>query len=340
MREHTVRLKIFIVLSLAALLFLFFLNIASGSVAISASDLIDGLFFRRGDETLLRILWDIRMPRMIAAMVLGGALSVSGYLLQTFFGNPIAGPYVLGISSGSKLCVALLLVFSVSYGGIVGSAQMILAAFFGAMLSMGFVLLIAGKVRSQSVLVICGIMIGYICSAITEFVITFSEDSNIVNLHNWSQGSFASISWDNVRAMSIMVFAALAVTFFLSKPIGAYLLGESYAANMGVRIKPLRAALILLSSILSATVTAFAGPISFVGVAVPHIIRSILKTTKPMVMIPSCFIMGAVFCLLCDYLARMVFAPVEMNISSVTAVFGAPVVIVMMLKRKGRLSDD
>ena len=192
------------------------------------------------------------------------------------------------------------------------------------------------KVNQMSMLVISGIMIGYICSAVTDFVVTFADDSNIVNLHNWSMGSFSGTTWENVSTMTVVVMTALIITFLMSKPIGAYQLGEGYAQNMGVNIKAFRIALILLSSILSACVTAFAGPISFVGIAVPHLVKSLLKTSKPLLVIPACFLGGAVFCLFCDLIARTVFAPTELSISSVTAVFGAPIVIYIMIHRKKR----
>ena len=179
-------------------------------------------------------------------------------------------------------------------------------------------------------------MIGYICSAITDFLVTFADDANIVNLHNWSRGSFSSVSWGDVRVMTAVVLTAAALVFLLSKPIGAYQLGESYAQNMGVNILAFRAALILLSSVLSACVTAFAGPISFVGIAVPHLVKRGLNTSKPLVVIPATFLGGAVFCMFCDLIARTAFAPTELNISTVSSVFGAPVVIFMMLRRSGR----
>ena len=172
------------------------------------------------------------------------------------------------------------------------------------------------------------------CSAITDFVVTFAEDSNIVNLHNWSLGSFSGMSWDNVTVMAAVVGATVALTVFMSKPIGAYQMGEVYARNMGVNVKRFRVALILLSSVLSACVTAFAGPISFVGIAVPHLMKNLFRTAKPLVMIPACFLGGAVFCLFCDFIARTAFAPTDLSISSVTAVFGAPIVIYMMITRR------
>ena len=311
------------------------LNICIGSVSIPVFDILASIQGKTIENA--RILWDIRMPRMLAALILGGALGLAGYLLQTFFHNPIAGPFVLGISSGAKMTVSVVMVFLMGQAISVSSGMMIVAAFVGAMISMGFVLMVSRKVDSMSMLVVAGVMIGYICSAITELVVTFADDAQIVNLHNWSLGSFSGMSWGNVQVMAVVVLITMVIVFFMSKPIGAYQLGEVYAQNMGVNIKLFRIGLILLSSILSACVTAFAGPISFVGIAVPHIVKSLLKTARPLLVIPACFLGGAVFCLFCDLIARTVFAPTELSISSVTAVFGAPVVIYIMIRRQQRV---
>ena len=321
-------------ISMALLLLICFIfSLGVGSADITVSEIIKSMI-SPGDVQFGKIIISIRLPRIIAAVILGGALSVSGYLLQIFFGNPIAGPYVLGISSGAKLFVAICMVVLVGQGVYISSFIMVVAAFIGSLLAMGIVMMLAGKVRNMSLLVVCGVMIGYICSAVTEFIITFANDSNIVNLHNWSLGSFSGISWEHVIISVIIVTVALVLSFVMSKPIGAYQLGEAYARNMGVNIKHLRVILILLSSILSATVTAFAGPISFVGIAVPHIMRGAMKTAKPIIMIPACFFGGAIITLLCDCIARTAFAPTEVSISAVTAVFLAPVVIYMLVARR------
>lgn len=321
-------------LLIVLLILLICVNICAGSVQIKILDVIHILLSRQQDSTTYDIIWQIRFPRAVAAMLLGGGLALSGYLLQTFFHNPIAGPFVLGISSGAKLIVSISMILFISRGILLNSFMLIFSAFIGAMISMGFVLIISRKIKKSSMLVIGGIMIGYICSAITDIIITFANDSDIVNLHNWSMGSFSGMTWNNVLTISIVILTVTLITFIYSKPIGAYQMGETYAQNMGVNIMSFRVILVLLSSILSACVTAFAGPISFVGIAVPQLIKNLFKTSKPIFMIPGCFLGGGVFCLFCDLIARVLFAPTEMSISTVTAVFGAPVVIFIIIKKK------
>jgi len=311
------------------------INIYSGSVTITPEEVFEVLFRRVGEETAqYRIIWQIRLPRIFLSALLGGALALSGFLLQTFFRNPIAGPYVLGISSGAKMVVALVMIYFLGRFREVSSSVLILAALFGSLMVTGFILLLSRKLRQMPILLIAGIMVGYICSAVTDFVVTFADDSDIVNLHNWSLGSFSSVGWSNVHTAFWIVSVAFLLTFLLSKPIGAFQMGEAYAQSVGVNIRLLRVAVILLSSILTACVTAFAGPISFVGIAVPFLIKKVLHTAKPIIVIPTLYLGGAVFCMLCDLIARTAFAPTELNVSTVTAVFGAPIVILIMLKKR------
>lgn len=326
----------FILLGVGVLVFLI-LNCCIGSVKIPMADIISAV---KGNEIEnSRILWDIRLPRAFAAMILGGALALAGYLLQSFFHNPIAGPFVLGISSGAKMVVAIVMVFLMGQAVRVSSAVLIIAAFIGAMISMGFVLLMSKRVNNMSMLVVSGVMIGYICSAITEFIVTFANDADIVNLHNWSRGSFSGMNWNQVAVMAVVIAVTSIAVFMLAKPLSAYELGEAYARNMGVNVRVLRVMLVILSSLLSACIVAFAGPISFVGIAAPHLVKSLLKTTKPILMIPACFLGGSLFCMFCDLLARTLLTPTELSISTVTAVFGAPVVLWVMIRRnKERLA--
>ena len=323
---------VFLIL-LAAFCVIVVLNINIGSVPIPVSKIAKIIFTGEGDARQVAIIWKIRLPRILMAAILGGALSLSGFLLQTFFSNPIAGPFVLGISSGAKMVVALTMIFFLGRFGAVSSWTLVIAAFIGSLISVGFILLLSRRLKHMAILLVGGIMIGYICSAVTDFVITFAEDADIVNLHGWSLGSFSGTSWEGVAVAAVLIGITSVLVFFLSKPIGAYQLGEAYAQSMGVNIRAFRVTLIVLSSLLSACVTAFAGPISFVGIAVPHLVKRSLNTSKPLIVIPATFLGGAVFCMACDLIARTVFAPTELNISTVTSVFGAPVVIAMMMKR-------
>ena len=304
-----------------------------GSVSIAPGKVAE-ILLGGGSGAERNILTQIRLPRMCMTVLLGGALAVSGYLLQTFFGNPIAGPYVLGISSGAKLAVCAALLFVAGGERQSSGLLMILAAFAGALVTTGAIVLLSHRVRHMASLLAAGIMVGYICNAVTDFLVTFAEDAQIVNLRGWSQGTFSGMAWGDVAAAAVIVTAAMIFTVLCSKPIGAFELGEAYAASMGVDVKRYRVILILLSSLLSACVTAFAGPVSFVGIAVPFLMRKLLRSSRPPVMVPACFLSGAVFCLYSDLIARMAFAPTELGISTVTSLLGAPVVINMLAVRK------
>ncbi len=328
-----VRIAAAFLLLIVLLLLSLIWSACSGSVSVPLMEFLQELREPKLRGMAWTIIWEIRLPRALAALILGGALALSGYLLQTFFHNPIAGPFVLGISSGSKLLVALVMVGFLEWNITINSGMLVAAAFAGALLSMLFVLLVARKMEQMAMLIVGGVMIGYICSAITDFVVTFASDADIVNLHNWSRGSFSGMTWENVAVMAGVTFVSAAAVFLLSKPIGAYQMGETYAKSMGVNVAYLRFFMVILSSILSGCVAAFAGPVSFVGIAVPHLIRWLFADTRPLVLIPGCFLGGSVFCLFSDWLARTVFAPTELSISTVTAVFGAPVVIFVMMRK-------
>ena len=306
---------------------------AVGSVRIRPEALLSILLQGGENAPEAAILFRLRLPRVLLAALLGGALSLSGCLMQAYFRNPIAGPFVLGISSGAKLTVALTMITALSRTWHLSSWSLVLAAFAGALISMGFVLLAARSIRNMSMLLVAGIMISYICSAVTEFLVTFAEDSDIANLHSWSQGSFSGANWSDVGVSALIVGAAMIASVFLAKPMGAWLLGESYAKSVGVNVRDFRLTLILLASLLAGCCTAFAGPVSFVGIAVPNLARLLLKTERPQLLLPACVLLGAVFCLGCDIIARCAFAPLELSISTVTALFGAPVVIALLIRR-------
>ena len=330
-----------LVITVSIIVFLL-LNLLLGSVAIPFASVWNILTGGEGDPVAWQnIILKSRLPQALTALVAGAGLSISGLQMQTIFRNPLAGPSVLGISSGASLGVAFVVLLSGQLGGValsrlgfIGEVALSIAAVVGALSVMGLIVLASRKVAGSVTLLIIGVMIGYLCSAVTEFVVTFASDANIVNLHNWSMGSFSGMTWGNVAAAALVVLPCLAAAFLLAKPMAAYQMGEQYAQSVGVAVRPFCVALVLLSSLLAACVTAFAGPISFVGIAVPHLVKQALGSAKPLHVLPGCVLGGAAFCLLCDLIARSLFAPTELSISSVTAVFGAPVVIWMLVRRQ------
>lgn len=326
MRKKDLSRFIITMILLAVLLGGFFLvTLMTGSVWVP---------FRELFNSSEPIVHDIRLPRALLSMIIGGALSVSGFLLQTYFKNPIAGPFVLGISSGAKMAVAILLFLSVTFFHGISNLMMIIAAFLGSMLVIFFLAIISRHIDGMAALLIAGIMTGYICNAVCDVLVTFFSDNDIVNLHNWEKGSFSGADMSGVEISFIIVIVCFVVVLCLSKPIEAIMLSESYAFTMGVNVKRLRLCVILISGVLSATAAAFAGPVSFVGVAVPFLSAKLLENTRPLFVIPVCFLLGALMCLVCDLIARTVFAPTELNISTVTAIIGAPVVIFMIITNK------
>ena len=315
MRQHTRNAVGFVVLAIL-MAALFYWNINTSSVHLSLERMLTLLRWGNDGTTEGNILWKIRLSRLLGAALLGG-------------------PFVLVISSGSRLFVGFFLLAAtpIVTGGF-SPYVIFLAAFAGALAAMALVLAVSSRVQNLAMLLVIGMMIGYICDAGTDFMITFAESSQLQNFTIWTMGSFSGMTWATLGASALITIPTVVLVFLLSKPLGAYLLGENYAKSMGVNVKGFRVALILLSSILSACVTAFAGPISFVGIAVPHITRLIFRTSRPMVLIPATFLTGSVFCLACDLIARTAFSPTELTISTVTSVLGAPVVIWLMIKRR------
>ena len=330
MRRGMVFLSFFVLLWIAVIW-----SVKSGSVDITVKDILD-IILRRDDSNVVayNVIWKIRLPRIMLSILLGGALSLSGFLIQTFFRNPIAGPFVLGISSGAKMFLAVVTIAMAKVFTQMPISVTVISSFVGSLLSLLLVLLFTGKVKNMSMLLVIGIMIGYICSAVTDLLVNFANESEIVNLTHWSMGTYSGATWQSVKASALIILPILLLVFLMSKPMSAYALGEGYAKSLGLNVKALRFLLVITTGILSACVAAFAGPISFVGIAVPHISRILCKTEKPILMIPACFLCGAVFCVLCDLAARMLFNPTELSLSTVTSAVGAPIVIWLMVSRR------
>ena len=316
-----------------------FWQLKTGTVRIPGAELL--MLLRQGPESAAAgglhagILFTLRLPRALCALLLGGALALSGYLLQTYFDNPVAGPFILGISSGARLCVALAMVFFVQRWGRAGSAVLLASAFSGALLSTALVLFLAARVKHMASILVGGIMIGYISNAVTDILITFASEQDIVNLRGWSLGSFSGTEWKDVLLSFCVLVPVVLLVLGITRDIRALQLGEGYARSVGVHIRRLRILLILYASLLSAAVTAIAGPVSFVGVAVPYLAKRLFRTSHPLVLVPACVLGGAFFTCGADLIARTAFMPEELNISTVTAVFGAPVVLWLVLERSG-----
>ncbi|CAA7603231.1 FecCD transport family [Acididesulfobacillus acetoxydans] len=314
------------------------LSITLGSVSIPLKDLCQVLFGQGNHAVDKTVILDIRLPRALAAVFGGAALAVSGLLLQIFFRNPIVDPYVLGVSSGATLVVALLMLTGFSLGmGSVSPFLVTLAALIGALAVVALVMAIAQRVKSAVTLLVIGLMIGYLCSAVVNILMTFAEKENLHNFILWTLGSFSGFDWGEVEILAPAGGVLLAAAYLLSKPLNALLLGEDYAQSMGVNIKKLRISTVLISSALTALVTAFAGPVAFIGLASPHLARLILGTSDNKILIPASILLGATVTALCDLLARISFSPIELPISAITSLLGAPIVISLLMKRRTSL---
>lgn len=313
----------------------FWLSLNLGSVSSRSGEVWRILWGAATDANLDFIVRNIRLPRVLAALGGGAMLAVSGLLLQVFFRNPIVGPFVLGISSGATLMVSLVMLTSVAVG-MVGAVPYLtpLAAFAGALGAMSLVMAVASRVKQGVTLLITGIMIGYLTSAVTSLLITFAEAERIKGFNLWQLGSFSGYTWTELALMMSIGSILLVLVYGVSKQLNAFLLGENYAATMGVNIRRFRIALVFVSCGLSGLVTATAGPVAFVGLAVPHMARLAMGTSDNKLLIPATALIGAVVCGACDIVARMLFAPVEAPLSAITSFFGAPVVIALLLRNR------
>jgi len=336
--------NIYILLFLLLLPICFTADILFGSVHIPFDTFIDFISGNTIKESRLNIITELRFPRAIVALLTGLALPVSGLLMQTFFRNPLAGPYVLGISTGASLGVAI---FSLTGGvgaiaivsglGLGASWGIILSACLGSLLVMFIIVSIAPKVFDTASLLIIGIMLGSITSAIVSVLQYFANPEEVQAFILWTFGSFAGLGWTEIKIMLIFIIPALLISLSMQKSLNALLLGENYARGLGVNIRRLRYGIIIAASLLAGIITAFTGPIGFVGMAVPHIARMIFKTTNHKILIIGSAIIGANLLLISDVISQMPGFQTTIPINTVTAIFGAPVVIFVIFK--GRKSS-
>lgn len=327
--------KLIFALSSLMLFISFGLNLVSGSVSIPASELWEILKGDSADITLWTIVWKIRLPRACAAIIGGAYLAVAGLLLQVFFRNPIVGPFILGISSGATLTASLVMLTSLTLGlSSVTPFVTSLAAFAGAFGTMLLILAVASRVKTGATLLITGLMVGYLCHAVTNVMVAFAEQEKVKGFVLWQMGSFSGFKWAEIELLILFGGLILLLVYALGKPLNAFFLGEDYAATMGVDIRLFRILILLAACALAGMVTSVAGPVAFVGLAVPHMARLMLATSDNRLLLPGAMLAGGIVTSLCDLAARSLFSPRELPISAITAFFGAPVVIWLLMKRR------
>lgn len=318
------------------LVMLFFLDLSTGSVPIPLNKVL--MILSGGqvpNSTWREIVLNLRLPRIITAILAGSALGVSGLLMQTLFLNPLAGPFVLGINSGASLGVALVILlsglggFSSFAGGAGYLAEMgiVISASLGSLMVISIILFIARRIASRTVILIIGIMFGYAVSALVSVLVHFSLAERVQAFITWSFGSFSTASWKELRVMIPVLVLTIALSFPLAKPLNAFLLGETYAASMGVETGTIRNLVILCAAVLAATVTAFCGPVAFLGIAVPHLGRNLFRTGDHRILIPSCILLGGSLAILADLAAHLAGRGAVLPLNALTSIIGAPVVI-------------
>ena len=331
--------QIFTFLSIALIL-LFIADITLGSVSISLSKLMEIFKSGRDGSPLAYIIWDIRLPKAIAAIMVGSGLSISGLLLQSLFRNPLAGPSVLGISSGASLGVATYVMaggMGVISFGLLSSGGIALFSILGSLLVLLAVMSVSLRVNDTVSLLIVGIMFGSITGALVS-VLQYSSSADLVqHFIIWTFGSLSSITWNELGLISIVVLASSFGTLLLIKPLNALLLSDDYAKSMGVSVKKTRNVIIIISSLIAGVVTAFAGPIVFVGVAVPHLSRNLFSSSDHRVLVPAVLLIGSILMLVCDIISQLPGTTTVLPINSVTALFGAPVVIWIILQNRKKI---
>jgi iron complex transport system permease protein len=329
----------FIVLLLLVII-LWFTNISFGSVSIPFKDIFS-IFL--GDETVKEswqtIVINFRVPKAITALLVGSGLSISGLLMQTLFRNPLAGPFVLGISSGASLGVALLILGSSVFGGLFLSLAfsnwaIAIAASLGSFLVLSAVIIAANKVRNTMSILIIGLMFGSFTSAIISVLSYFSDAQEIQQYVFWSFGSLGNLNWDELAIFFSIYLISIFGVFAIIKPLNSLLLGENYAKSLGVHVKQSRIIILVITSLLTGVITAFSGPIAFIGLAVPHLAKLIFTTSNHKILIPATALTGALVLLICDIIAQVPTSEYTLPINAITSLFGAPIVIWLLIRKK------
>ena len=340
MSSNKINISILIAIILGGII-LFILNLFIGSVTIPLTDLLDLFLGKESSQTIKTIVLDYRLPQAVTAMFAGAALSIAGLLMQTLFRNPLADPSMLGISSGAGLGVAITILLTGILGGSALSTMGIwsnlgvtLAAFVGATLVLMLILGFSSRVRNMTTLIIIGLMISYLAGSLTDIMKFFSMKEDIHAFVIWGMGSFSAVGTSKLMFFSISIVIGLIASLFISKNLNIILLGDLYAENLGINVKRNNLSIILISGYLTAIVTAYCGPIAFLGLAIPHLARFIFKTSDHRILTPAVMLIGMTVSLLCNLVARMPGFEGNLPINAVTAFIGAPVVIWVILRKR------
>jgi len=338
MKQKTYK-KHFILLSVL-LIVLFFLNISFFSVSIPFKE----IFYTLIGDTSIKDSWqtivlDFRVPKAITAILVGSGLSICGLLMQTLFKNPLAGPFVLGISSGASLGVALLILGSSIFGGFFLTSSMsnwslAIAASLGAFLVLFAVIMAANSLRNTMSILIIGLMFGSLTAAVIAILAYFSEAAQIQQYLFWSFGSLGNLSWSELSVFGSIYLVGILACLIIIKPLNSFLLGENYAKSLGIDIKKSRTIILVITSVLTGVITAFSGPIAFIGLAVPHIAKMLFTTSNHKILIPASAIIGGIVLLICDSIAQLPTSEFTLPINAITSLFGAPIVIWLIIRKK------
>jgi len=342
MENYRKSIYYFILLSLCIIL-LFFVSLSLGSVRIPFRE-VWGILLGKGSENTRRetIILLFRLPRILTALLAGSALSLAGLQMQTFFRNPLAGPSILGIGSGASLGVALV-VLTASQGnisrfldglGLYGNIGITIAASIGSIAVLAVILLISRRVKSIVTILILGMLIGYGTNALVSIIIHFSVAERVHAYINWTFGSFGQTTWKQLRLFAPVLLAGIVLTQFGRKPMNAMLLGETYSQSMGLRVNRIRLFMLCTTGLLTGTVTAFCGPIAFLGVAIPHLCRSLFGTSDHKILLPGTALMGGIIAIAADLIAQLPGSDIVLPLNAVTALIGTPVIAIIIIRRR------
>ena len=331
--------KNYIILTVLLVVF-FVLNISLGSVSIPFDETIKILFGNSASkESWETIILNFRLPKALTAVMVGSGLSICGLLMQTLFRNPLAGPFVLGISSGASLGVALLILGSSVFGSIFLSQSfsnwsLPIAASLGSFLVLSAVIIAANKVRNTMSILIIGLMFGSLTAALISVLSYFAEASQIQKFIFWSFGSLGNLTWQELSVFGLFYMIGVLSGLTIIKPLNSFLLGENYAKSLGINVTKSRNIILLITSILTGVITAFVGPIAFIGLAIPHISRMLFNTSNHKILLPSSAIIGGLVLLICDIISQLPMSEFTLPINAITSLFGAPIVIWLLVRKR------